>query len=349
MRNGVRKELIPLLSNFFQNRRMKVKWKGHFSTLRNLPGGVPQGSTTGLLGYKSQTNNNTDVIPTDMKYKWVDDLNILELIDLLSIGLIAYDFLNHVASDIGTDQKFLPSSSTKTQEYIDHIATWTKENLSKLNSKKTKSMIINFTNKNQFSTRIKLENETMEIVGEAKILGCLITDDLKFHKNTQLMIRKAYARMIILHRLYPFNIPTKDLVTIYILYIRSLLEQNVAVWNSSITEEDVSDLERVQKVALKVILKSNYQNYDQAMKVTGLVCLSERRNILCLKFAKKCLRNEKTRGMFPLNPNFDPRLRHSEKYQVKFAHNNRLMFSSIPALQRMLNEDHKLKQRASSK
>ena len=39
-----------------------------------------------------------------MKYKLVDDLNILELIDLLSIGLIAYDFLNHVASDVGTDQ-----------------------------------------------------------------------------------------------------------------------------------------------------------------------------------------------------------------------------------------------------
>ena len=89
MRNGVRKELIPLLSNFFQNRKMKVKWKGHFSTFRNLPGGVPQGSTTGLLGYKSQTNNNTDVIPTDMTYKWVYDLNIPKLIDLLSIGLIA--------------------------------------------------------------------------------------------------------------------------------------------------------------------------------------------------------------------------------------------------------------------
>ena len=79
-------------------------------------------------------------------------------------------------------------------------------------SKKTKSMIINFTNKNQCSTRIKLENETMEIVSEAKILGCLITDDLKFHKTLQLMIRKAYARLMILHRLYPFNIPTKDLV-----------------------------------------------------------------------------------------------------------------------------------------
>ena len=53
--------------------------------------------------------------------------------------------------------------------------------------------------------------------------------------------------------------------------------------------------------------------------------------------------------MFPFNPNFDLRFKHSEKYQVKFAHNNMLMFSSIPALQRMLNEDYKIKQRASRK
>ena len=232
MKNGVRRDLIPLLTNFFQNRRMKVKWKGSFSSQRFLPGGFPQGTTTGLLGYKSETNNNTDFIPTNMKYKWVDDLNIIELINLVSAGLLVYNFVNHVASDVGLDQKFLPSNDTKTQEYINKLTDWTKDNLAKLNAKKTKSMIINFTNKNQFTTRISLENETLELVSEAKVLGCIITDDLKFHKNTQYMVKKAYARMTILHKLYSFNIPTEDLIIIYILYIRSLLEQNVAVWNS---------------------------------------------------------------------------------------------------------------------
>ena len=341
MKNGVRRDLIPLITNFFQNRKMKVKWKGQLSTERLLPGGFPQGSTTGLLGYKSETNNNTDYIPTNMKYKWVDDLNIIELINLVSAGLLVYNFLNHVALDIGTDQKYLPNNDTKTQVYIDNLATWTKDNLAKLNAKKTKSMIFNFTEKNQFTTRISLENETLEIVSEAKILGCIITNDLKFHKNTEHMVKKAYARMTILHKLYSFNIPAEDLITIYILYIRSLLEQNVAVWNSSITQDDSDDLERVQKVALKVILKTQYQDYDQALHITGLQRLSERRNVLCLRFAKKCLRNKKTSSMFPLNPNYDSRLRNPEKYHVKFAHSDRLKFSAIPALQRLLNEDAK--------
>ena len=343
MKNGVRRDLIPLLTNFFQNRRMKVKWKGSFSSQRFLPGGFPQGTTTGLLGYKSETNNNTDFIPTNMKYKWVDDLNIIELINLVSAGLLVYNFVNHVASDVGLDQKFLPSNDTKTQEYINKLTDWTKDNLAKLNAKKTKSMIINFTNKNQFTTRISLENETLELVSEAKVLGCIITDDLKFHKNTQYMVKKAYARMTILHKLYSFNIPTEDLIIIYILYIRSLLEQNVAVWNSSISQEDIEDLERVQKVALKVILKSQYQDYHQALSLTGLKSLSDRRHTLCLRFAKKCLKNKKTKDMFPLNPNYDSRLRYSEKYHVKFARSDRLKFSAIPALQRILNLDAKQK------
>ena len=113
--------------------------------------------------------------------------------------------------------------------------------------------------------------------------------------------------------------------------------QNVAVWHHTITQEETEDLERVQKVALKMILKENYTNYDDALDSVGLENLQSRRIILCLKFAKGCLKNKKTAGMFPLNPNYDPKLRNSEQYDVKFAHTNRLRDSAIPALQRMLN------------
>ena len=41
--NGVRPALIPVLVNFFQNRRMRVKLKSFTSSLRALNGGGPQG------------------------------------------------------------------------------------------------------------------------------------------------------------------------------------------------------------------------------------------------------------------------------------------------------------------
>ena len=53
LRNGVRPALIPVLTSFFQNRKMTVKWHGCQSTKRNLNGGGPAGSTLGLLKYLS--------------------------------------------------------------------------------------------------------------------------------------------------------------------------------------------------------------------------------------------------------------------------------------------------------
>ena len=46
----------------------------------------------------------------------------------------------------------------------------------KLNGKKTKSIIFNFSKNNQFTTNIENEGEKIEIVKEAKLLGTIITD-----------------------------------------------------------------------------------------------------------------------------------------------------------------------------
>ena len=87
--------------------------------------------------------------------------------------------------------------------------------------------------------------------------------------------------MIILHRLYQFNIPDEDMVNIYILFLRSILEQSCVVWHHSISEEEKSDIERVQKVACKIILNDRYQGYDHALSYLNLQKLTDRRTELC--------------------------------------------------------------------
>ena len=79
----------------------------------------------------------------------------------------------------------------------------------------------------------------------------------------------------------------EDLVIICILYIRSLLEQNVAVWNYSITQEECEDIERVQKIAVKIILKDDYSNYEESLTLIRLEKPQVRRRQLCLTIAKK--------------------------------------------------------------
>ena len=68
---------------------MRVKWHNELSTERDLPGGGPQGSSLGLHEYDSQSNDNADFLPPDDKYKFVDDLSILEVINLIAVGLAA--------------------------------------------------------------------------------------------------------------------------------------------------------------------------------------------------------------------------------------------------------------------
>ena len=91
--------------------------------------------------------------------------------------------------------------------------------------------------------------------------------------------------MSILRKLFEFNIPREDLVLIYTMYIRSVLEYNSNVWFSSITMEEREDIERVQKVACRIILKDEYSGYSEALKSLNLISLSDRRQILAKRFA----------------------------------------------------------------
>jgi hypothetical protein len=90
--NGVCKSVIPVLISYFQHRQMKVKWNNKLSSQRNLPGGGPQGSSVGLHEYDSQSNHYTDFLPTDDKFKFVDDLSLLEIINLVAVGISSYNF-----------------------------------------------------------------------------------------------------------------------------------------------------------------------------------------------------------------------------------------------------------------
>ena len=90
---------------------MRVKWHGCLSSERDLPAGGPQGSNFGILGYLSQSNDNSDWVPIDDRYKYMDDLTVLECVYLTSIGIASYNLKNHVPSDIPTHNQFINSEN----------------------------------------------------------------------------------------------------------------------------------------------------------------------------------------------------------------------------------------------
>ena len=98
-----------------------------------------------------------------------------------------------------------------------------------------------------------------------------------------------------------FNAPIQDMKQIYISFIRSILEQSCTVWNTSLTDKNIQDIERIQKSAVKIILKQNKISYQKSLSILELDTLQERRNFLCLNFARKCIKNGTMNDLFTQN------------------------------------------------
>ena len=106
--NGVRPSLIPVLISYFQGRKMKVKWHKCLSSTRSLNGGGPQGATIGLLEYLSQSNHSADCVDQEDRFKFVDDLTILEIVNLSTVGRTSYNLNSQVPNNISDHNQYVP-------------------------------------------------------------------------------------------------------------------------------------------------------------------------------------------------------------------------------------------------
>ena len=276
------------------------------------------------------------------RFKFIDDLTILEIINLLTVGITSFPMISQVPSDIPVHGQFIPGENLRMQSYLDDINKWTKNQKMLVNAQKTKSMIFNFTNDYQFTTRLKLEDHQLEVINHTKLLGTIIQDDLKWDLNTQNLIKKANARMQLLRGVASFGASTDDLKKIYILYVRSVLEHSSVVWHSSLSLENAEDLERIQKCAVRIILKDRYTTYQNGLNYLQMDKLSERRKQLCLKFAYKSLENSRLKDLFPVRKKkHEMNTRYQDKYEVQYAKTSRLQNSPVIYMQKLLNENER--------
>ena len=150
--------------------------------------------------------------------------------------------------------------------------------------------------------------------------------------------------MQLLTRAASFTSHRQDLRKIYITFVRSILEQSAVVWNSSLSVRNKQSLERVKKCAVRSILGRKYTTYKDGLLKLNLQNLKERRKQLCLKFAKKCLSNEKTSKMFPKNQSTHKmEKRRSIKFKLAKVKTKRYKNSAIPYMARLLNIDEEKK------
>ena len=135
-----------------------------------------------------------------------------------------------------------------------------------------------------------------------------------------------------------------DIVKMYDVYVkevRSILELAVPVWHPALTLKQTDDIERIQKVSFKIILQDKYVSYKRSCEVFSTQTLKQRREKLCLKFAIKNLKSDRT--LFK-KLNKPAHLRSKTDIVQEYKCNyDRLQKSSLPYMAKMLNNPHRNK------
>ena len=196
------------------------------------------------------------------------------------------------------NQQILPAGSI-LQKNLEKIETFTNNNQMKINENKSKIMIFNKSKNFDFPPEFSFENgQILDCLEETKLLGILINTSLKWNSNCHAIYNSAMSRMWLLRRMKLINLEPQIIFDYYIKEIRSLAEQGVVVWNSGLTNYLSNELEKIQKVAMKIILGDGYTSYEGSCTFFNVAKLSSRRTDLCTNYAVKLFKSKRSIEFF---------------------------------------------------
>ena len=101
-----------------------------------------------------------------------------------------------------------------------------------------------------------------------------------------------------LRNLKRYGASIEDLVDVYTKQCRSILEMAAPAWSPGLTISHSNQIERIQKAAFAIILGEEYISYSRALIKLNMETLADRRQSLCLSFAKKAFKHEKFNKWF---------------------------------------------------
>ena len=340
--------LLRIVISYLSDRSMFLTYNGAKSSRKLLPGGGPQGAYLGCLILIIKYNGAflRPPIPRQtlgplvkskaVKVKFVDDGTVAVSINLKDCivpdpatrprPLNFHERTGHI----------LPEANNMLQHYITDNEEFVAEDKMQMNKKKTKVISVTKSRKWDFPPELHFGDGTpIECIPDTKLVGVIISHDLKWTKNTSYICQKARNKLWMLRRLLKFDLDIDQMFDVYIKEIRSILEMAVPVWHGGLTKLQSSDIEHVQKVAMQIILQNKYVSYKLACKTLKTKTLEERRTQLCQKFATKNLKSPVS-FFTKLRPTVNTR--QSRVVRDYKCNNKRYKKSSMPILASLLNK-----------
>ena len=234
--------LLLILISYLTERSMFMRYKGATSSRKLLPGSSPQGAFLGILLFIIIFNGALlrPAIPRLhlLNLKYIEDLSMLTALKL-SKCLVDDPVIRAMPLNYNErTRQILDPELNEMQEDLDSLKKFTLKKLLRIKEKKTNVMKFNFSRNHDFPPELAIGgfSEQVKVVSETRLLGIMLTDDLKWARNTEFICKKAYKKMWTLRRMKVLDLEPYVILDVYLKEIRSVLELAVPAWHSGLTK-----------------------------------------------------------------------------------------------------------------
>ena len=181
----------------------------------------------------------------------------------------------------------------------------------------------------------------LPVVQNCKLLGVQLNSDLNWNDHVVYITKKSNRSMFIIYRAKKFGFSIEAMMTLYVWFLRTVLEYACPVWHPGLNQLHHTKIERVQKRALRVILGNDYQSYDNALGRLSMSSLYDRREMLTLRFGRSLLRSPVHRHLLPPTNGevHGRRTRNQGLLRTVPARTERYRSSTIPYLVNLINRN----------
>ena len=172
-------------------------------------------------------------------------------------------YINDIVNDIGCNIRLFADDTSlfvivenpdSAAELINtdmgKISTWAGKWLVKFNPGKNESFVVSLKTDKPVHPPLFMLNEQIKEVQCHKHLGIYLSTDCSWHKHIEYIKEKAWARINVMRK-FKYTLDRKSLETIYITFIRPILEYADIIWDNC-TQQEKNDLEKIQLEAARI-------------------------------------------------------------------------------------------------